>query len=195
MQAQNQTHLDFAHRTEALAKRSNLKLGALPGRLGISRASFFAYRSGKARVTPKAWRKLERAERESGIAESLAEQLVAASPDQQKNLLSSASVEEIMGLFSPEDRARLLTNSVDFQIERMEIQMQGFFLNVGALAGLVLQKKPSRSELLFFARTLESTLRDTQQAWQFLVQQFREVLGLDATPLAERVSGRSKKKR
>lgn len=39
----------------------------LPPVLGFSRASLFAYRTGKARITTKAWAKLKAAELEAGI--------------------------------------------------------------------------------------------------------------------------------
>jgi hypothetical protein len=44
-------------------------LSDLPEIIGISRPMLFSYRSGKNRITPKAWHKLEDAERAAGIAE------------------------------------------------------------------------------------------------------------------------------
>lgn len=47
-----------------MADQSGLNLSELPGILGFSKPSLFAYRAGKNRITPKVWLKLERAERE-----------------------------------------------------------------------------------------------------------------------------------
>jgi hypothetical protein len=67
MSNENNPKIDFSRRTEALAAHLGIDLGDLPPLLGFSRASLFAYRSGKARITGKAWRKLEDLESRSGI--------------------------------------------------------------------------------------------------------------------------------
>jgi polyhydroxyalkanoate synthesis regulator phasin len=67
MQAENWTCLDFSRRTDALAVQLGRDVGDLPEVLGFSRASLFAYRTGKARISGKAWLKLEQAERAAEI--------------------------------------------------------------------------------------------------------------------------------
>lgn len=49
-----------------MADRLGLNLSEIPDLLGISKAMLFAYRSGKNRITPKVWLKLERAEVAAG---------------------------------------------------------------------------------------------------------------------------------
>lgn len=56
---------DFTERTDSLAHKHSLKLEQLAKRIGISRAMFFAYRSGAQRPTAKALLKLEQFEGEA----------------------------------------------------------------------------------------------------------------------------------
>jgi hypothetical protein len=70
MQGDKSTFLDFSRRTAELAAARGCDvqdLAAPNGPLGFSRASLFAYRTGKAKITDKAWAKLAAAEREAGI--------------------------------------------------------------------------------------------------------------------------------
>lgn len=189
MQANKQTFSDFTARTDELAARLNVRLGDLPAKLGMSRASLFAYRAGKTPISNKAWHKLLRTERETGISPPLAEQISAAKVEQKGELIASASLEEILSLLPVDERARIASRYIDGHIEAMEWQMHGFFLNVQSLAELAAEKKPSRSELEYFTRTVDQSLEPCQKAWQSLVRQFRETLGLDVRSLAERVTG------
>jgi hypothetical protein len=50
-------------RTDALAKATDQSLRGLAPVLGLSVASLFGYRSGSIKISPKAWSKLEQAER------------------------------------------------------------------------------------------------------------------------------------
>lgn len=59
--------LDFEERTNRLAEKVGCRLEDLTELLGFSRASLFAYRSGRNKVSRKAWRSLEEAERRVGI--------------------------------------------------------------------------------------------------------------------------------
>jgi hypothetical protein len=68
LQEKSQTFSDFVRRTDALADQVGLNLSESWRLLGISRAMLHAYRSGKNRITPKVWLKLERAERDAGIS-------------------------------------------------------------------------------------------------------------------------------
>lgn len=68
MQQEKQTCLDFLTRTDLLAATLGCDVQALPELIGISRSSLFAYRSGKARITDKAWAKLRAAEVKAGLA-------------------------------------------------------------------------------------------------------------------------------
>jgi hypothetical protein len=67
MQEKSETNDTFLSRTDAVAQRMGIILEELPEMMGISRASFFGYRSGKRPVTNKAWLKLASIER---VAES-----------------------------------------------------------------------------------------------------------------------------
>ena len=77
MQPKSDKFSEFSERTESLAAHLGKKLSELPEVIGISPAMFFAYRSGKNTVSGKAWRKLEKAEREAGIGPELHDALVA----------------------------------------------------------------------------------------------------------------------
>lgn len=87
MQQQKWTHLDFSRRTDALAARLGRDLGALPSLLGFSRASLFGYRSGKAKITPKAWSRLAQAETDAGIQTPLMEKLTAVNSEDEGEAL------------------------------------------------------------------------------------------------------------
>ena len=67
VQEENETPRDFLRRTDALAVRLGIDIGDLPDLLGFSRASLFAYRTGKRPITGKAWEKLAQAERDAGL--------------------------------------------------------------------------------------------------------------------------------
>lgn len=67
MQGKNETFRNFSERTDALAVRLDTDLGGVMERLGMGRASFFGYRTGKRPISGKAWAKLEAAERAAGI--------------------------------------------------------------------------------------------------------------------------------
>ena len=69
MQQKNETFRDFLRRTDALSVKIGCDIQQLPEKLGFSRASLFAYRSGTRPITGKAWRKLEAAEREAGMSQ------------------------------------------------------------------------------------------------------------------------------
>jgi myosin-crossreactive antigen len=66
MQIKNQTFVDFAERTDSLASVLNCTVQDLTEILGFSRASLFAYRTGKVKISDKAWRKLADAESRAG---------------------------------------------------------------------------------------------------------------------------------
>ncbi len=68
LQQENETFEDFSRRTDTLAVRLGLSVQDLPAVTGFSRASLFAYRSGKRPISSKSWRKLEHAERLAGIS-------------------------------------------------------------------------------------------------------------------------------
>lgn len=54
----------FSERTTNLAREIGVSLRELAPKMNISTASLFAYRSGKLKISPKAWRKLDQCERE-----------------------------------------------------------------------------------------------------------------------------------
>lgn len=53
---------EFSERTDALAARLGLRIVDLPGILRVSEDMLMGYRSGRHRITAKAWRKLAAAE-------------------------------------------------------------------------------------------------------------------------------------
>lgn len=61
----------FFRRTEALSDALKCNAEGLVPLLGLSRASFFSYRSGKRPITRKAWRKLEDAEAKVEVARQM----------------------------------------------------------------------------------------------------------------------------
>lgn len=67
MQAKSENYSEFSDRTERLAARLEKNLNDLPPLIGISPAMFYAYRTGKYKISPKAWRKLEAVETENGL--------------------------------------------------------------------------------------------------------------------------------
>lgn len=65
MQQKSEKFSEFSERTEALARLIGINLSDLPEKIGISASMFHAYRSGKYPISPKAWSKLEAAERDA----------------------------------------------------------------------------------------------------------------------------------
>ena len=80
MQEINDTFRDFVRRTDTLAFLLGIDVGDLPEHIGVSRASLFRYRSGKAPISGKAWIKLAFAETNAGIATPLEQILDKALP-------------------------------------------------------------------------------------------------------------------
>jgi hypothetical protein len=72
MQEKSEKFLEYSERTEVLAKLLHLNLSELPEKMGLSSSMFHAYRSGKYPISPKAWRKVEAAERAAGIGSAAA---------------------------------------------------------------------------------------------------------------------------
>ena len=77
MQGKYQTFLDFSARTDALAAKLEVDVQDLPEVVGFSRASLFAYRAGKARISEKAWLKLQSAEEAAGLGPQRSDSTVA----------------------------------------------------------------------------------------------------------------------
>jgi len=187
LQAKKQTFLDFSRRTDALAVKLGFRLGDLPAKLGISRASLFSYRTGKSPISNKAWQKLQIAERESGIAPQLQEQVASAPVEQKKELLASASLEEVLHLFPADMRMQIARIGVDAQIDSIQKELIGFFLDAESLADLV-KRKGSKSDLKFFARRVSEAVKSSRKMVDMLVLQLRTVLSLDTRSLAERLA-------
>jgi hypothetical protein len=169
-----------------LASKLRVRLGDLPGKLGISRASLFLYRAGKSPISNKAWQKLELAERESGIAATLQEQLQSASENQKRELLASVSLDEVLDILPPLERKRLATAALDAKIDSIQINLIGFFLDAEFLADLV-KTKASTSDLKFFAHKVDEAVKSSREMVDILVLQLRTVLGLDTRSLTERL--------
>lgn len=112
-------------------------MGELLPILGISRASFFSYRSGKRPITAKAWRKLEQAERAAGVV-TLKEQL-ATKPDDERaaELIRGASVEDVMSLLPAEERTRIAQKIFNSHLAKVKRDLHGFFLNLEGLIAVL----------------------------------------------------------
>lgn len=156
----------------------------------MSRASFFAYRSGKSEITDKAWAKLSRAERQSGVSLPLWQQWAAGDDEERAELVRSASPVEMLSMLPVEARLRFL----DMLLERSELQMQALFLDAQELADVAIRKVPRRSDLKFFANKVTGALGPCREMWQSLIFELRASFGLDTSSLADRVGTQVKKK-
>lgn len=85
-QDKSENHPIFSEISEKLAVHLGINLDELPARIGISKDMFYAYRSGRHRISDKAWRKLETAEAAAGIKPVVAAPVVAAQGAPQAGL-------------------------------------------------------------------------------------------------------------
>lgn len=187
MQLKKQTFLDFQRRTNTLTVKLGVRLGDLPEKIGISRASFFAYRAGKSPISTKAWHKLEFAERECGIVPPLHEQFESAAEDQKRELLASASLEEVLNLLPADERKRIATAVLDAQIDSLRGTLVDFFFHAEALADLVKKKGP-KSDLKYFSQKVGETVKSSRETLEILTSNFRKALGLDPRSFTERMT-------
>ena len=183
---EKQTFLDFSRRTSELAAKLGVRIGDLPAKLEISRASLFSYRAGKSPISEKAWHKLELAERESGTALPLYQQITSPSTSRERELLASASLEEVLRLLPQDSRRRIAVIILDAQIDSIQSKLIAFFLDAEALADLVKTKR-SKSELKFFAQKVSQSVKPSRVMLEMLVLQLRTALGLDTRSLTERM--------
>jgi hypothetical protein len=117
----------FLERTDLLAARLGVQMGELLPILEISRASFFSYRSGKRPISAKAWRKLEKAEREAGVA-TLREQL-----DVSLAAAEGASLDDVLSLFPEKARPGVRSKILEDRAEILRGDVHHFFEAVKAL--------------------------------------------------------------
>lgn len=103
--------LDFSRRTDVLAERLNVTLDEVAQRMGISRASLFAYRKGKSPISEKSIYRLQLAERQAGIPLPAGERkrgLVETHPPQtaaeRDAEANAASVEEAENLIAEREQ-------------------------------------------------------------------------------------------
>ena len=68
LQEKNSENRIFLERTDKLAATLRISLRDLAPRIGLSVASLFGYRSGSLKISPKAWGKLEQAEKSEQAA-------------------------------------------------------------------------------------------------------------------------------
>jgi hypothetical protein len=123
MQEKKDTFLDFSDRTDFLAEFLKLNLGDLPDLLGISRASFFSYRTGKRPLSKKAWVKLDALERKHGASRASpqtadlqsANAIVSKSPENQPD----ETVSQIKAL---EAKVELLTRMVETLLGQTKVR-------------------------------------------------------------------------
>jgi transcriptional regulator with XRE-family HTH domain len=120
LQQQNQTPSDFFRRTDVLSDRLGLKLSEIAKLVGISKAMLFSYRSGKNRITPKVWLKLERAERTAGIeTEKEAEEAGNAESDGNPKEFPSV-VREDLAIYRVGGAAVPKAETAEQRLSRME---------------------------------------------------------------------------
>lgn len=123
MQRENQTFLDFSERTDALAVRLGCSVQELPERLDFSRSSLFAYRTGKAKISAKAWAKLEKVEAEFGLGP------VSESPEKSGSMLEDSVPYRV----TPADTLRM--------IRRIESRLDNITELIGKIADVLKIKR------------------------------------------------------
>lgn len=94
----------FLRRTDQLAIQTRRNVDDLADVLGVSRASLYGYRKGQRKVTPKAWLKLEEAERRAGVTEA---SRALSSSHAQAAEAAGGSEEERQALFEEADEPRV----------------------------------------------------------------------------------------
>lgn len=67
MQAKNHSFSQFFLRTDLLAEHYHVPVESVAEKIGISTTMLFSFRKGRYAISAKAWRKLEKAEKEAGI--------------------------------------------------------------------------------------------------------------------------------
>ena len=180
-----------------MASRLSLNLSDLPEIIGVSPAMFYAYRSGKYKISGKAWHKLEQAERAAGMAPPLEERLSAArrvvseSPagkegramiaeaaDDAFVQIASADWREFLALVllaKPEDSA--------FRLSVIETAMRGFFLNAGGLADSAKKflEQPedigAREDLLEMVEHVEEEVDQAEEVWRKFFKSVQRLSG------------------
>lgn len=180
MQEKNQTFQDFARRTEELAAKRGINLGDLPGLLGISRAMLFGYRKGRFKISGKAWRKLEQAERESGLAPSIKNQLESTPEEDKKNeILKSAAFHEVIALFPEDMRKQALSLIAKPMLEMTNARIIGYCRDAESLGGLAVKliENPSdtetREQVEYFANR---AVKETQRVIDTWVTLYKNVI-------------------
>lgn len=171
MQPEKYTFLDYARRTDALAAFYSINLEGMPEKLGISRASFFAYRKGKNPISSKAWMKLEQVERMAGVSPPLQDQIIEAQKkgkDEAERVASSGSLVEIFSLLPEKHRQELFAMTG----EKLAIEMEIFFKGAEALASLTkkILKDPGNKEVAedaeYFAEEVGKSVPTAREIWK-----------------------------
>ena len=131
----------FLERTDLLAARLGVQMGELLPILEISRASFFSYRSGKRPISAKAWRKLEKAEREAGVI-SLKGQLAIAPSEVQADLIHGASMNDVLSLFPEQERPVVRSKMLEGRAGILRGDVHDFFEATKALVQYAAKAAP-----------------------------------------------------
>lgn len=185
------THLDFTARTDVLARHLACDLGVVASLIGISRASLFAYRSGKSRITAKSWSKLEHAEREAGLKPPLREQLLAVTDEPTRTLLlESADMMELSEVVGRAPTRVLLTKQ---QLSWFEFFSECFFVQAMSLAEVAskaaraAKDKELAADLRHFSKVVRQD-GETMENWvKVLISQLSPVPGAasESSPRSE----------
>lgn len=177
MQEKNWTHLEFTARTDVLAEHLACDLGIVAALMGISRASLFAYRSRKSKITRKAWSKLDHAEREAGLSPPLREQLVAASDEiTRARLLESADLGELAEIAGHKLTRGLLTKQ---QLTWFKVHAEHFFVQSDCLAGMAAKAaryvpdKELAADLRHFSKMVKQDGATVEEWVKFLIAQLK----------------------
>ena len=141
--------------------------------LGFSRASLFAYRKGKARITDKAWLRLEQAERAAGLSPTFAEQIqYSTSPQESARIMESASWKEVFESLPDPVKAMVAKGRLD----AVHIKILDYLNDADELATLVLEEKerPEDKEIQIAAqgaaKRIKKEHRNTRELWEMIYQ-------------------------
>jgi len=121
VQVENETFLDFSRRTDDLAARLGVNLEDLPEVIGISRASLFCYRTGKRKISGKAWSKLDEAERRVSKSISGPASVAAQRQDEPSDASVRPSIQQLtlseifafIGRLPPEPQQKIIGGLLD----------------------------------------------------------------------------------
>lgn len=112
MQQKSECFGEFTARTDRLAAHLGITVSELTGVVRLSNGMLFAYRKGKHPISPKAWSKLEAAERAAGLP--MPDQLPAK--PQELDVLPGLTMSQLWAMLPEDARDRVALKLVDHAI-------------------------------------------------------------------------------